>query len=267
MGKAREGSLDASFDTSSRSRERPIVISLGGFRVHHHPSCASTMDLARNLARNGATQLETIWAEEQTAGRGRQGRAWQSPPGAGLYFTAVLRSKLQIAQLGALPLAVGVALVKAVQSQVGLNARLKWPNDLLAPDGRKLAGVLLERDAASGAVLIGVGVNVKPVDRPGVQAAALEDFGSVNREALLEHTLAGICALHERLERGDFQGVLDIWRSHAQTLGREVRIHRADGSSLLGFAEDVDVSGALLVRVNDRLERVSSGEVSLRHAD
>ncbi len=225
------------------------------------------MDLARNLARNGATQLETIWAEEQTAGRGRQGRTWQSPPGAGLYFTAILRSQIPIAQLGVLPLAVGVALVQAIQAQISLSARLKWPNDLLAPDGRKLAGVLLERDAASGAVLIGVGVNVKPVDRPGVQAAALEDFGLVSREDLLRDTLSGISALHDRLERGDFQGVLDAWRSHAQTLGRDVEIHRADGSRQTGFAQDVDSTGALLVRVADRLERISSGEVSLRHAD
>jgi BirA family transcriptional regulator, biotin operon repressor / biotin---[acetyl-CoA-carboxylase] ligase len=225
------------------------------------------MDLARNLARGGATQLETIWADEQTAGRGRQGRPWQSPPGAGLYFTTVLHSNLQIAQLGVLPLAVGVALIEAIRFQVGLNARLKWPNDVLAPDGRKLAGVLLERDAASGAVLIGVGVNLKPVDRPGVQAAALEDFGLVRREDLLGHTLSGIAALHDRLEHGDFQGVLDAWRSHAETLGRDVRVHHADGSNVLGFAEDVDLTGALLVRVADRLERVSSGEVSLRHAD
>jgi BirA family transcriptional regulator, biotin operon repressor / biotin---[acetyl-CoA-carboxylase] ligase len=240
---------------------------LGGFPVHHHESCSSTMDLARTLARNGATQLETVWAEEQTAGRGRQGRPWQSPRGAGLYFTAILRSRLPIAQLGVLPLAVGVALVQAVHAQVGLNARLKWPNDVLAPDGRKLAGVLLERDAASGAVLIGVGVNVKPVDRPGVQAAALEDFGLVRREDLLRDTLFGINALHDRLELGDVQGVLDVWCAHAQTLGRDVEIHRADGSRQTGFAQDVDLTGALLVRVNDRLERVSSGEVSLRHAD
>jgi BirA family transcriptional regulator, biotin operon repressor / biotin---[acetyl-CoA-carboxylase] ligase len=244
---------------------------LEGFRVHHLESCSSTMDLARDLAQNlalgGPTQLETIWAEEQTAGRGRQGRPWQSPPGAGLYFTTVLRSSLQIAQLGVLPLAVGVALVQAIQLQVNLSARLKWPNDVLAPDGRKLAGVLLERDAASGAVLIGVGVNVKPVDRPGVQAAALEDFGPIIREDLLGRTLSGIAALHARLECGDVQGVLDVWRTYAQTLGRDVEIHRADGSRYAGFAEDVDVSGALLVRVNDRLERVSSGEVSLRHAD
>lgn len=225
------------------------------------------MDLARNLARDGATPLETVWADQQTAGRGRQGRLWQSPPGAGLYFTAILHSGLQISQLGVLPLAVGVALVDAIQLEVGVNARLKWPNDVLAPDGRKLAGILLERDAASGAVLIGVGVNLKAVDRPGVQAAALEDFGSVRREDLLERSLTGIAALHARLERGEFQSVLDAWRSHSGTINRAVQIHRADGSSLTGFAEDVDATGALLVRVADRLERVSSGEVSLRHAD
>lgn len=225
------------------------------------------MDLARELARAGASGLETVWAEQQTAGRGRQGRHWQSPPGAGLYFTAILCSRLGMAELGVLPLAVGVALIEAIRLEVNLNARLKWPNDVLAPDGRKLAGILLERDAASGAVLIGVGLNIRSVERPGVRAAALEDFGAVRREGLLENALVGIASLHARLERGELRPVLDAWRSHALTLGREVRIHRADGSALPGFAEDVDETGALLVRVGDRLERVSSGEVSLRHAD
>lgn len=243
------------------------MILIGDYRVHHLETCRSTMDLARDLARSGAGQLETVWAEQQTAGRGRRGRAWQSPIGAGLYFTAIVSSSLEISRLGVLPLAVGVALVEAIRLEVGLSARLKWPNDVLTVDGRKLAGILLERDAASGKLLIGVGVNVRPVDRPGVQAAALESFGTVNREHLLERTLNGINALHDRLERGELQAVLDAWRCHAETLGREVRIDHADGSSLTGFAEDVDAAGALLVRVAERLERVSSGEVSLRHAD
>ena len=184
-----------------------------------------------------------------------------------MYFTTILTSSLEIAQLGLLPLAVGVALCDAIHLEVGLRARLKWPNDVLTVDGRKLAGILLERDAASGKVLIGIGINVEPVDRPGVQAAALESFGTVRREHLLEQILIGVNALHDRLERGEFQPVLEAWRSHAETLGREVRIQHADGSSLTGFAEDVDATGALLVRVENCLERVSSGEVSLRHTD
>ena len=225
------------------------------------------MDLARDLARAGAERLETVWADQQTAGRGRRGRSWQSPTGAGLYFTTILDSGLQIAQLGVVPLAVGVALVEAIRLEVGLDARLKWPNDVQAPDGRKIAGILIERDAQSGKLLIGIGVNLIATEHPGVRAAALESFGSVRPERLLERILSGIDTWNERLERQDFASVLDAWRTNSATLGRTVTVLHADGSSLTGFAEGVDTTGALLVRVDDHLESVSSGEVSLRHAD
>ncbi len=225
------------------------------------------MDLARDLARAGAERLETVWADQQTAGRGRRGRSWQSPSGAGLYFTTILDSGLQIAQLGILPLAVGVALVEAIRLEVGLQARLKWPNDVQAPDGQKIAGILIERDAQSGKLLIGIGVNLIATERPGVRAAALESFGSVRPERLLERILRSIDAQLQPLERQDFASVLDAWRAHAETIGREVRVLHADGSSLAGLAEGVDATGALLVRVNHRLERITSGEISLRHAD
>ena len=235
---------------------------------------------ARNLAGLGGV-FQTVWADEQTAGRGRRGRTWQSPAGAGLYFTTILPMVAPRERLGLGSLAVGVVLAEAVQAELGVQTGLKWPNDLLAPDGRKLAGILLESDAASGTVLAGVGVNLQVMNRgkptsavlEGTSvlerdvlegAAALEEFGLVNRERLLGRILTAVRSWWSLLG-SDPECVLDAWRARSVTLGRVVRVHQANGESFEAFATGLDATGALIMLRDGVPVTISSGEVSVRH--
>jgi BirA family transcriptional regulator, biotin operon repressor / biotin---[acetyl-CoA-carboxylase] ligase len=234
-----------------------------GSKVIHLESCASTMDEARAHARDGATHLTTIWAETQTAGRGRQGRTWQSAARYGLYFTTIVRLNLEPERYGLLPLLVGAVLCSSLRNMTGVQATLKWPNDLLAPDHRKLAGILVERDAKSSSFLIGVGLNVRvqPFDLP---AASLEEFcAPVDRVSLLLEVLE---RLGNELLEVNPQRTLELWKAHQNMLGQSVNITHMDGSSFTGIALEIGPNGSLQVQTETEIREVSSGEISLRLA-
>ena len=233
-------------------------------------SVGSTMDEARALARGDAPEFSAVLSERQTAGRGRRGRAWQSPAGSGLYLSLVLRPNLPLSSLGLLPLLVGACLQRAIHAQTGFSGVLKWSNDLLATDGRKLAGVLLESEVEDGAakfVVLGIGVNVRVQDfPPELNAAALEEFTPpIDRKTLLEAILNEL-----RVQYANFlenpNAALELWRSQNGTLGRTVRVLLPDGSSWDGTAVDVSSDGGLQVQpLSGELKTVFAGDVSLRH--
>ena len=234
-----------------------------GSNVIHLESCASTMDEARTRARDGAPHLKTVWAETQTSGRGRQGRTWQGSVGSGLYFTVIVRLNLEPERYGLLPLLAGAVLCSSVRDLTGVQAILKWPNDLLAADGRKLAGILVEHDAKSSSFLVGIGLNVReqPFDLP---AASLEEFCEpVDRVALLLEVLARLNHELPSLEVGQ-ERTLELWTAQHNMLGQTVRITHIDGSSFTGTALEIAKTGALRVQTEAGIREVSSGEVSLR---
>ena len=245
-------------------------VPLGIDGVTYFGSVGSTMDEARRLARGDAPEWSAVLSERQTAGRGRRGRSWQSPAGSGLYLSLVLRPNLPLSSLGLLPLLVGACLQRAIHAQTGWVGLLKWSNDLLAPDGRKLAGVLLESEIEDGAakfVVLGIGVNVRVQDfPPELNAAALEEFTpNVNRKALLENILTELREQYERFLESP-SSALELWRSQNSTLGRAVRVLLPDGSSWDGVAVDVASDGGLQVKLpSGELKTVFAGDVSLRH--
>lgn len=211
----------------------------------------STQDVLRAWAEEGVPEGALVLAEVQERGRGRRGRAWESRPGASLTFSLLLRPTLPLAALSLLPLLAGLALFEAV----GVGG-LKWPNDLLAPDGRKLAGVLLEAKAEGGEViyaLLGVGMNVAWAPEG---AASLQEFLALSRKEVLEGFLLHLEALLPLLE--DPQALLARYRQASCTLGRKVRVHTPRGV-VEGLAEDVLPDGSLLVGGR----RVGAGEVEL----
>ena len=259
----------------------PLESGAGGYRLEEDAplgidgvtylgSVGSTMDEARRLARGGAPEWSAVLSERQTAGRGRRGRAWQSPAGSGLYLSLVLRPDLPLSSLGLLPLLVGACLQRAVHAQTGWVGLLKWSNDLLAPDGRKLAGVLLESEIEDGAakfVVLGIGINVRVQDfPPELNAAALEEFTpNVNRKALLEAILSELHVQYEGFLESP-SSALELWRSQNGTLGRAVRVLLPDGSSWDGTAVEVSSDGGLQVKMlSGELKTVFAGDVSLRH--
>jgi BirA family biotin operon repressor/biotin-[acetyl-CoA-carboxylase] ligase len=198
----------------------------------------STQDILRAWAEAGAPEGALVLAEVQERGRGRRGRPWESRPGESLTFSLLLRPALPLSALSLLPLLAGLALFEAV----GLGG-LKWPNDLLAPDGRKLAGVLLEAKAEGEEVayaLLGVGVNVAWAPEG---AASLQEFGPYSRREVLLTFLRRLEALLPLLE--DPEALLARYRQASHTLGRRVRVETPKGV-VEGVAQEVLPDGSLL---------------------
>jgi BirA family transcriptional regulator, biotin operon repressor / biotin---[acetyl-CoA-carboxylase] ligase len=245
-----------------------------GHALHWFKEVGSTNDVAKALAEEGAAHGEVVIAESQTAGRGRRGRSWLSPPGRNVCLSVILRPELPPARAPELTLLASVALCQAIR-RADVPVEIKWPNDLMAR-GRKIAGVLTEIAAELDRVqwvVLGVGLNVN---------AGAEDFPPELREVATSlrlergqpvpraHFAAAVLAsLEEWLDRHTAEGfgpVRAAWKEMSETLGREVRI-RSPGHDVEGVAEDVDEIGALVVRTRAGLERVLAGDVeSLRPA-
>jgi BirA family biotin operon repressor/biotin-[acetyl-CoA-carboxylase] ligase len=249
---------------------------LGAFGdpIVFYDSIGSTNDVAATLVSNGIGEGAVVIADAQTAGRGRRGRTWFSPPGAGLYVSVILtpararRSPERATAL--LTLAAGVALSEAVERVTGLAPAIKWPNDLLV-DRRKLAGILAEGVASAGsvglqAVVLGYGINVGDAAYPPELAArvtALEsELGrAVDRAAVCGESLAALRERYHDLLEGNFDAILDAW--HARAFGgRGARVEwDTPSGTRSGVTAGIDDMGALLVQSGGSLERIVAGEV------
>lgn len=243
-----------------------------GQRVVFQSSTRSTNDVAQALAEAGAPQGAVAFAFAQTAGRGRQGREWFSPPGAGIYMSVVVRSPTVAPML---TLAGGAAVALGIRRATGLPVLIKWPNDIVVEDERapgrrrKLAGILAEGSTGQGGlqhVVLGIGINVRPADYPPALAA---------RVTSLEHELGRavdgglvlceiLVALNEQvnaLEDGRGQQVLSEWRALAPSAAGTAVSWNDQGVTLRGVTAGIDQQGALLIRIGDDLRRIISGEV------
>jgi BirA family biotin operon repressor/biotin-[acetyl-CoA-carboxylase] ligase len=216
------------------------------------------------LAAADAPDRAVLAAEYQSAGRGRLDRAWVSPPRAGLTFSVLLRPAAAPATWGWLPLLAGVALAEAVQDVTGVDAALKWPNDLIAgPDEHKLAGILAQSNGA--AVVIGIGLNVSTTRAEllfeTATSLALLGAADVDRTAVLVAVLERIDRWHAT-STADPAALATAYRARCKTLGRQVRVTLAGGGAVEGVAADVDESGRLQVRTGAGVETVAAGDVA-----
>jgi BirA family biotin operon repressor/biotin-[acetyl-CoA-carboxylase] ligase len=243
---------------------------LGIFREHivWYTDATSTNDLAAAMAERGVAEGRVVVANAQSAGRGRQGRTWVSPPGAGLYMSAVLRPRERALPL--LTIAAGVAVAEGIQAATGLAADVKWPNDVYV-HGRKVAGILAEASSANAGgaiqhVILGAGINVMPAAYPSQvagRATSLEaELGRpVDRGLLLAEYLCSLAARYDDLQSGRSATVAGAWRARAAAmLGRRVQWEGA-GATRDGVALDIDDTGALVVRTATGPVRVTAGEV------
>ena len=241
-----------------------------GQRVLYYPSVASTMDIARREARRGAAEGTVVVAGEQTAGRGRLQRTWYSPQG-NIALSLVLRPDL--ASLPCLVMIASLAVVHGIKSVTGLEARIKWPNDILI-GGKKVCGILIENEVVGNKVsfaIIGIGINIalRPSDIAGIagMATSLEhELGStVMPLALVRSLLTEFERLY--LDLPDNESIYRAWRDRLVTLGKRVTVH-SGGDVLDGVAESVDETGALFLRQsNGSLTKIVAGDVALRHND
>lgn len=218
-----------------------------GGRGRYVPATDSTNTDMRAAAARGAPHGTWLVTDTQRAGRGRLGRTWEAPPGANVAMSLVLRPELPPARL---PLVCLLAAV-VVAETAGPSYRIKWPNDVLDADGRKVAGILAEVEG--DALVLGIGVNVgaaPPLPTAGRIGARDRARLSVD---IVRGILAGVLVL-----RDDPTEVLARWRERSATLGRPVRV-----GDVTGIAEDVDASGALVVRTGAGPVRILAGDVEM----
>ncbi len=265
---------DAGLETSDRVTEREVLLGLTteclGRNIAYFYSTDSTNTQAARLAGGGAPEGTLVIAESQTAGRGRLGRKWESPPGVNLYFTLILRPEIPPANAPMITLAAGAALAKAVRALYNLPAAIKWPNDMLI-EFKKCAGILTEMNAEASRirhVLLGVGVDVNmtedmfPEEIRDISTSIYIARGEkANRAELLRRFLSEMEALYDNIVSGEKEIVLDAWRSLSCTLGRRVTVKGLWGERT-GTATDIDASGGLVIEDGGgKRETVISGDL------
>jgi BirA family transcriptional regulator, biotin operon repressor / biotin---[acetyl-CoA-carboxylase] ligase len=234
-------------------------------RIHYFQEIDSTMTEARKMARSGCPAFTVVVAEHQTQGRGRLKRTWHSPDG-GLYFTVVLRPDLRPEDSGRINFLASVVLATVLQNHCGIDAGVKWPNDILVGD-RKIAGMLSEQEMDGTHVHyvnVGIGLNVNndptPVEPNAVSIREL--LGKqVLRAPLLNRFLD---ELERNMEKMSWEETLDAWRKLTVTLNRPVRVVTAQ-ETVEGIAMDVDNTGALIVQLADgALKKIVYGDCFIR---
>jgi BirA family biotin operon repressor/biotin-[acetyl-CoA-carboxylase] ligase len=232
---------------------------LGRPRAHFR-ELDSTNERAKSLALAGAPHGTVVTADEQTSGRGRQGRAWVAPPGAALLMSVLLRDLGE--RQAVLPLTAAVAVCEAVEERAGVACAIKWPNDVWV-ERRKLAGILIEARHGEGVAVVGVGLNVAterddfPEElRPTATSLAIEcPDGAPSREAVLSTLVASL----ERRLSDVTPAILDRWRRRDALRGSPVAWAAGEG-----IAAGIDATGALLVDTPRGQVSLDAGEVHLR---
>lgn len=240
------------------------------FDIDVLPRCDSTNAVLLGRAEAGAPSGTVIIAEEQTAGRGRRGRNWFASPGDSLTFSLLWRFAPGTAPAG-LSLAIGLAVARALQGVGAGDAALKWPNDILK-DGRKLGGILVELlPGAPHAAVIGIGINVRlPAAMPEEMRAASASICAAGETAdsdeLYAALLAELLLALENFARGGFAAIRPQWIARHALQDARVAVSSDFGPPRTGICRGVDLDGALLLEVDGGVERILSGEVSLRPA-
>ncbi len=242
-----------------------------GRHMFCYRSIDSTNEEAKRMALQGAPDGSLFVAEQQTGGRGRLGRKWDSPPGKGLWFTVLLRSGSIPLSPSMITLLAGLSVLKASRSLSGVRTLIKWPNDIII-GSRKVCGILAEMSAEIDRVefmVVGIGVNVNnasfPPDLEKKATSFLMETGKpIRRVSLLQETLRELETLLRENASGLTPAFLKEYRGCCVTLGRKVCFLRG-GKRISGLAKDVTPQGELLVRLPDgRMETVFSGEVSVQ---
>lgn len=209
-----------------------------------------------------------ILAEEQVKGRGRREREWISTPEQNLTFSILLRKAdgkvINIINLGA-----SLAVAQSIENLYQLKCSVKWPNDILI-DGKKVAGILLESTSKGSEldrVVIGIGINVNQTNFPGrylIEPTSIrkEFKNKVSRERLLSEVLNQFEEILNKIEDHP-QEILEDWKDRCKMIGGKVKVEAENGSKF-GIFEDLDENGFLILRVNDKTEKIHYGDVSLR---
>jgi len=261
-----------------------VLHGLAGLRLGHpvylFQQIGSTNDEARRLAQSRAPEGLMVVAEQQTAGRGRAGRHWITPPGSALAFSLVLRPAVPARQAARLTMIAGLAVAEAVEQIAGVRAALKWPNDLLV-DGQKAGGILVESaaesrgdgpDAPLDYAIVGIGINVDDAPGPAevdfpATALAIQAGRPVDRLRLLRAILQRLEARYPAALIADPARLYADWAARLVWLGQLVVAHTPAGE-ITGQADSADPDGALVIRLaSGERVRVLAGDIRLRRLE
>lgn len=239
-----------------------------GCEVVHHACIGSTNREARLLATEGAKHGTLVLADAQTAGRGRRGRGWISPAGEGIFMSLIVRPDVHPSQVARLSLLTALAVANAIEEVTGLDARIKWPNDIVI-GGRKVCGLLLEMDADESAVhsiVAGVGINVhqREFDEEIAHTASSLDLLGGKTYSRAEIVRAFLRQFERAMTMRD-EDMMRDYRARSATLSQRVQVIGLYGT-YTGTAEGVTDSGSLLVRADEdgALREVLAADVSVR---
>ena len=248
-----------------------------GKKILHYDSVSSTNDLAKEYALSKEKAGLVIIGEEQVKGRGRRGRTWESPKGTGIWMSILLRPDLPPKDGPKFTLLSAVAVTKAIREVTGIEAKIKWPNDIII-NNKKVCGILTEMNAEIdfiNYVIIGIGINVngKKEDFPEEvqdRAISLSQVKGqlVSRKDLVRSILKKIEDYYfQFIQAMDFMGILEEWKSLSCNLGKEVRA-TIKGKEIIGLAIDINKDGSLLLKKNDgEIVEVIYGDVRVRGID
>lgn len=246
-----------------------------GCLIHYIEETASTQEVARSLAAHGAPQGTVIIAERQSAGRGRMGRGWHSPPGVNLYMTVVLRPRIALSEVARLSIVAGVAMAEAIETVAPGIVQLKWPNDVWLR-GRKAGGIIAEavtdQRSRLACVLLGIGLNLNlqleqiPADlRERATSVLIATGKRCDRAAVANSLFLRLDSRYMETETRGFESVREAWERYSALTGKQVTVVDA-GTRFLGTVAGFDSDGALLLDTAEGRRRIVAGDVTLEGA-
>lgn len=242
-------------------------------KIYAFGQLSSTNSYAKRLAQEGVPEGSLIISDQQTKGRGRLGRSWESPPGKGLWFSLILRPDISIDKAGIISLLAGVSIAEAVEKITNLIPILKWPNDLLI-NSKKFCGALIETEIESrrlSFIILGIGINVNQSEvdfseeiRNYATSLQIESKGSIDRLNLLVEVLHFLEKQYLEFKTGKISMILDAWKRRCPYLNKKLII-RQNAREIEGIFEDLDEGGRLLLRLaHGEIKQFSVGDTSLK---
>ncbi len=240
-----------------------------GKKLYVFDSVDSTNARAKTLALEGAGEGTLVIAEDQTAGRGRQGRPWFSEKGKNLTFSVILNPAVPPARLGILSLCAGLAVADAIQTTTGLTPECKWPNDVML-NARKVSGILSETVLRRGnihALVVGIGINVNQSTfalelNDGATSVCLAAERTIDRLQLLSYVVDRLEFWYEKFVAEEYYAILKAWSVFCKMIGRTISVNHR-GTHLSGLARGIAEDGSLLFQTNGREMKLSAGDVTI----
>ncbi|MBN2012702.1 biotin--[acetyl-CoA-carboxylase] ligase [candidate division KSB1 bacterium] len=240
-----------------------------GQEIYAFWKIGSTNTFARQRALHDAPEGTVVIAEEQTQGRGRMTRQWESQFGKGLWFSVILRPQDVSPKAGLYTFLAGVSVAEAVEQLCGLRPELKWPNDLLL-NGKKFCGILSEADFQNGHirhVILGIGINVdhKQEDLPNsisesATSIRIESNWRLDRVKLLITVLKRMEKNYELIQTKGFDPILKTWKSYCPRLSKQIKV-RQEHTIYEGIFQDLDEHGCMLLKTNDgQMRKIVAGD-------